>query len=149
MSLVALIAWWSCNAFIPTVATGLAQDAATADGLDSAATRALVEEWKFRATYWFNMGGLIGTLLTISVAKILGRRALYGICFAASAVAIFATFGIDWEPTVRLYWYFAVGSIAAQGTDTVLQTLFYVGLVPALGLLLPWVVETRDKVLAD
>ena len=45
---------------------------------------------------------------------------------------------------------FAVGSIAAQGTDTVLQTLFYVGLVPALGLfLLPWVVETRDKVLAD
>ena len=45
---------------------------------------------------------------------------------------------------------FAVGSIAAQGTDTVLQTLFYVGLVPALGLfLLPWVVETRDKVLED
>ena len=196
MSLVALIAWWSCNAFIPTVATGLAQNAAAADGLDTTATLALVEEWKFRATYWFNMGGLVGTLLTIPVAKILGRRALFGIYFAASAVAIFATFGIDWEPTVRLYWYFAigasvfgifgsftyylpelfptrlratgagfcynigrvlaavgpfaVGSIAAQGTDTVLQTLFYVGLVPALGLfLLPWVVETRDKVLAD
>lgn len=45
---------------------------------------------------------------------------------------------------------FAVGTIAAQGTDTVLQTLFYVGLVPALGLfLLPWVVEPRDKALAD
>ena len=28
LSLVALIAWWSCNAFIPTVATGLAQNAA-------------------------------------------------------------------------------------------------------------------------
>jgi len=110
MSLVALIAWWSCNAFIPTVATGLAQDAAAADGLDSAATRALVEEWKFRATYWFNMGGLVGTLLTIPVAKILGRRALFGIYFAASAVAIFATFGIAWEPTVRLYWYFAIGA---------------------------------------
>ena len=54
MSLVALIAWWSCNAFIPTVATGLAQNAAAADGLDTTATLALVEEWKFRATYWFN-----------------------------------------------------------------------------------------------
>lgn len=196
MSVVALIAWWSCNAFIPTVATGLAQNAAASAGLDTAGTLALVEEWKFRATYWFNLGGLLGTLATIPIAKLLGRRALFGIYFAASALAIFATFGIDWAPDVRLYWYFAigasvfgifgsftyylpelfptrlratgsgfcynigrvlaavgpfaVGTIAAQGTDTVIQTLFYVGLVPALGvLLLPWVVETRDRVLAD
>jgi hypothetical protein len=31
-----------------------------------------------------------------------------------------------------------------------MHTLLYVGLVPALGLLLlPWVVETRDRVLTD
>jgi len=196
MSVVALIAWWSCNAFIPTVATGLAQTAAASDGFGTSATLALVEDWKFRATSWFNLGGLLGTLLTIPIAKLLGRRALYGIYFAASALAIFATFGFDWTPGVRLYWYFAigasvfgvfgsftyylpelfptrlratgagfcynigrvlaaagpfaVGTIAARGADTVMHTLLYVGLVPALGLLLlPWVVETRDRVLTD
>ncbi|HMV70891.1 MAG TPA: hypothetical protein PKC08_01820, partial [Pseudomonadales bacterium] len=196
MSVVALIAWWSCNAFIPTVATGLAQTAAASSGFDASATLTLVENWKFRATSWFNLGGLFGTLLTIPIAKLLGRRALYGIYFTASALAIFVTFGFDWPPGVRLYWYFAigasvfgvfgsftyylpelfptrlratgagfcynigrvlaaagpfaVGTIAARGADTVMHTLLYVGLVPALGLLLlPWVVETRDRVLTD
>ena len=42
MALVALITWWSCNAFIPVVASGLAQVAAAARGLDRAAMLALV-----------------------------------------------------------------------------------------------------------
>src|SRR5512137_678819 len=78
MAIVALIAWWSCNAFIPTIASGLAQTAAQAQGLGRAATLALVEGWKTTATTWFNLGGLLGTLLTIPVAKNLGRKPMFG-----------------------------------------------------------------------
>jgi hypothetical protein len=43
-----------------------------------------------------------------------------------------------------------VGLIAAQGTGSAIRTLFYVGFVPIAGLLLlPWVIETRGRTLAD
>ncbi len=109
MALVALITWWSCNAFIPVVSAGLAQTEAALRGLDKAGTLALVENWKLTATAAFNFGGLIGTLLTIPAAKLLGRRAMFGIYFAASAAAIFATFGLDLPGETRLYLYFAIG----------------------------------------
>jgi MFS family permease len=109
MALTALLAWWSCNAFIPVVSSGLARAAAEARGLDTSATLALVEQWKTLATSWFNLGGLIGTLLTIPAAKYLGRKAMFAIYWTASATAILATFGLDWPPEVRLYLYFAIG----------------------------------------
>ncbi|MDM4770484.1 MFS transporter [Solimonas sp. SE-A11] len=109
MALVALITWWSCNAFIPVVSAGLAQTEAALRGLDKAGTLALVENWKLTATAAFNFGGLIGTLLTIPAAKLLGRRAMFGIYFAASAAAIFATFGLDLPSEARLHMYFAIG----------------------------------------
>jgi MFS family permease len=109
MAIVALIAWWSCNAFIPTISSGLAQTAAANAGLDRGATLALVESWKTTATIWFNLGGLLGTLLTIPVAKHMGRKPMYAIYFAASAVAIFAAFGLDWPPEIRLRLYFFIG----------------------------------------
>jgi MFS family permease len=194
LSLVTLIAWWSCNAFIPSVVTIWAQEAAQVRGLSTAATLALVEEWKFRATFSFNLGGLIGTLLTIPLAHYLGRRPMFAIYLVASALAIFGAFGIEWQNEVRLYLYFfigvfvfgvcgtftyylpelfptrlrasgsgfsfnigrviaaagpfIVGSIAARGQT--LEALFYVGIVPLLGLLvLPFVIETRGRELAD
>jgi MFS family permease len=109
MAIVALITWWGVNAFIPTVSTGLAQATAKARGLDRVATLALVESWKARATYAFNLGGLIGTLLTIPAAKVMGRRNMFGIYYAASAVAILATFGLELAPLTRLYMYFFIG----------------------------------------
>jgi MFS family permease len=109
MALVALITWWSCNAFIPIVATGLAQTAAGLEGLDKAGTLALVESWKATATNMFNMGGLVGTLLTIPAAKLLGRRKMFAIYFLASAIAILATFGIDLHPEIRIRMYFLIG----------------------------------------
>jgi MFS family permease len=109
MALTALLTWWSCNAFIPVVSSGLARTAAEAQGLDGAATLAMVEQWKTLATSWFNLGGLIGTLLTIPAAKYLGRKAMFSIYWVASAAAILATFGIAWPPEVRLYLYFAIG----------------------------------------
>ena len=196
MAVVALMTWWSCNAFIPVVASGLANTSALADGLGKIATQQRIEHWKLLATVCFNLGGLIGTLLTIPAAKHLGRKAMFGIYWALSAVAILCAFGLDLEPQARLYMYFAiglsvfgvfgsftyylpelfptrlratgagfcynigrviaaagpfaVGAIAARGTDTVVGVLYYVGFIPLLGLLfLPWVIETRGRALTD
>jgi len=109
MALTALVMWWSCNAFIPVVATQLAQSAAQLRKLETGATLALVESWKAMATNRFNWGGLLGTLLTVPAAKWLGRKAMFAIYFVASAAAIFATFGLDLAPEVRLAMYFWIG----------------------------------------
>jgi MFS family permease len=109
MAVVALIMWWSCNAFIPVVSTGLAQATAKLQNLDRSATLALVENWKKVATNYFNLGGLIGTLLTVPAAKYLGRKKMFGLYFAGSGAAILATFGLDLAPETRLVMYFFIG----------------------------------------
>ena len=109
MALTALVMWWSCNAFIPVVASGLAQSTAKMQYLDKAATQALSENWKVIATNSFNLGGLIGTLITIPIAKTWGRRPMFGIYFVLSAASILATFGLPLAPVMRLYMYFAIG----------------------------------------
>jgi MFS family permease len=109
MALTALVMWWSCNAFIPVVASGLAQVEAQRRGLDRSAMLGLVESWKSMATSRFNWGGLLGTLLTVPAAKTLGRRAMFGLYFALSSVALFATFGLDLAPETRLGMYFWIG----------------------------------------
>jgi MFS family permease len=109
MAVIALITWWSCNAFIPVVASGLAQTDAALRGLDRTATLALVEHWKALATNYFNLGGLLGTLLTVPAAKYLGRKVMFGLYFGGSALAILATFGLDLQPEARLAMYFLIG----------------------------------------
>ena len=109
MAVVALITWWGVNAFISIVATGLAQETAKAGGLDTSATLTLVESWKKNANNWFNLGGLLGTLLTIPAAKVMGRRAMFGIYYALSAVAVMAAFGLELPPATRLSMYFFIG----------------------------------------
>jgi MFS family permease len=109
VAVTALVTWWSCNAFIPTLATGLARESAAALRLDELATLSLVEEWKRTATNVFNLGGLIGTLLTIPVAKHMGRRPMFALYFAASAAAILTTFGLDLEAHTRLMMFFFIG----------------------------------------
>jgi MFS family permease len=168
-------------------------------GLDAAATEAMGQQWVRDATNMFNLGGLIATLLTIPAAKLLGRRKMFVIYFATSALSLFAAFGLDLDPQTRLYMYFPiglttygifgaftfylpelfptrlrgtgagftynigrllaafgpflVGSIAARGAnalDSAINVLFWVGAVPLLGvLMLPLVIETRGKELAD
>jgi MFS family permease len=109
MALIALLTWWSCNVFIPVVATGLAQAAAAARGLEREAMLALSEAWKSRAVTFFNWGGLLGTLLTVPAAKWLGRRSMFGIYFLLSSAALFCAFGIDLPPETRLAMYFWIG----------------------------------------
>ncbi|MEP6901079.1 MAG: MFS transporter [Actinomycetota bacterium] len=109
MAITALIMWWSCNAFIPVVAKGLAAKEALLTGLDGAATEAIGQQWVKTATNSFNLGGLIGTLLTIPAAKFLGRKKMFFIYFLLSAVSIMAAFGLTLEPHTRLYMYFPIG----------------------------------------
>jgi len=199
MALVALITWWSCNAFIGTVATGLANEEAKLQGLAAVATQQLIQGWVKLATNVFNFGGLIGTLLTIPFAKQLGRKPMYIVYFLLSGLSVMLTFGLNLPPYDRLYGYFfigltvfgvfgsftyylpelfptrlratgsgfcynsgrivaaigpfIVGSVSAMGVDalaTAMRMLFWVGAVPLAGLLLmPWVVETRHRVLTD
>src|SRR3546814_16262980 len=58
MAVIALITWWSCNAFLPVFATGLAQTEAALRGLAKSTTLHLVEDWTFTATMVFKLGGL-------------------------------------------------------------------------------------------
>jgi MFS family permease len=109
MAVTALITWWSCNAFIPVVSAGLAQTTALARALDPVATRALVEHWKTIATNYFNWGGLIGTLLTVPAAKLLGRRAMFFIYYLLSGAAVLTTFGLDLAPETRFVLFFFIG----------------------------------------
>ena len=196
LALIAIITWWSCNAFVPILSTSLAQLQAKAQGLDKAATQLLSEQWKATATNSFNLGGLVGTLLTVPAAKYLGRRSMFGLYFLISGVSVMYGFGAPIDDHLRLYlcfpiglsvfgvfgsftYYlpelyptrlrgtgagfcynsgrflaaagpFLVGRVAAQGAHTILTTLFWVGCVPLVGLLfLPFVVETKGRVLAD
>jgi MFS family permease len=199
VTLVALITWWTCNAFLQTLANGLAGTEAGARGLDPAATAALKQSWIKLGTNSFNWGGLIGTLLTIPVAKFLGRRRLFMIYFTGSALAVLLICGLDLQSETRLYlWFFigltvfgvfgafpfylpelfptrlrstgsgfcynigrvitaggviAVATIArsAKGDPAIiLQTLFVIGFVPIVGLLLlRWVIETRGQTMPD
>jgi MFS family permease len=109
MAVTALLTWWSCNAFIPTIATELAKTAALAQNI--AITPVMKEGWKTAITYSFNAGGLIGTLLTIPAAKYLGRRLMFAIYFVLSAAAVLITFGSQLPPHLEIWamMYFAIG----------------------------------------
>ena len=143
--------------------------------------------------------GLIGTLLTVPMSKLVGRKPMFATYFLLAGLSILAAFSVPLDPHTRLYMYFPigltifgvfgsftyylpelyptrlrgtgagfcyntgrliaaagpfiVGSIAARGAGAfgaAEGVLFYVGFVPLLGLLvMPWVHETKDKVLAD
>jgi MFS family permease len=109
VAVIALTSWWSCNAFLPVVATDLARATAQLRGLDASRTFALIETWKLRSTLVFNFGGLLGTLLTVPVAQYFGRRAMFALYFAASGAAILCIFGLDLTPAVRLSLFFLLG----------------------------------------
>jgi MFS family permease len=109
MALIALIMWWSCNAFIGVVASGLANERARLVPMDPVATQRLVQQWVRLATNLFNIGGLLGTLLAVPIAKGAGRRAMFATFFVMSALSIMLTFGLPLSPEVRLYGYFFIG----------------------------------------
>jgi MFS family permease len=109
MALIALLTWWSCNAFIPVVAVGLAQSYAKLNNL--VPSQILIEQWKTSIAYSFNTGGLIGTLLTIPAAKYLGRRVMFAVYFLLSTIAVTVAFGVHPVAALQMWsgLYFAIG----------------------------------------
>ncbi len=98
MAIIALLAWWSCFAFLPLLAQRLA---AIAEGN--------VGKFVSTGTNAYSLGGLLGTLLTLPVAIYLGRRWMFAIYFGFSAVAVYLAFGGPFEPMTRMYMMFPVG----------------------------------------
>jgi len=110
MAVIALLTWWSCNAFIPVVASGLAQAFAKSQHIPADQLQKTIEDWKTTITSSFNTGGLIGTILTIPAAKI-GRKWMFTIYFALSSLAVTFTFGGVHDSSLKVWsWlYFAIG----------------------------------------
>jgi len=118
MSVVALLTWWSFNAFLPTIATGLALEQAARAGLVGTPALALAEHWKLQATLAFNLGGLLGSILTAPIARRFGRRGAFAGYFTVAGLALLVMFGLPLEPLVALRASFFVG-LAAYGVFAV------------------------------
>ncbi|HYE61015.1 MAG TPA: MFS transporter [Phycisphaerales bacterium] len=97
MTIIALLGWWSCFAFIPLIGNRL--------GTAPADKSQLV----FIGTAAYSLGGLIGTILTMPIALTLGRRWMFALYFAFSAAAIWLGFGGDWEAKTRMWMMLPVG----------------------------------------
>jgi MFS family permease len=114
MAVIALLAWWSCFAFLPLLGQRLAIFAAGEKGqipLEQfeAARKALVASFVSTGTNAYSLGGLLGTLLTLPIAIYLGRRWMFALYFGFSAIAVYLAFGGPFEPMQRMYMMFPVG----------------------------------------
>lgn len=105
MAIIALVTWWSCTVFIPVIASFLAADTS----VDPATLGARKTEFITISTTMYNLGGLLGTIVTVPVALYLGRRPMFAMYFVGSALAIWGTFGSDMSAETRLYAMGAVG----------------------------------------
>jgi MFS family permease len=110
VAVTAVVSWWACNAFLPILGGTLASEHAADANLTPVATQLLIESWKAKASNSFNIGGLLGALAVIPLARLLGRRRMFVVYFVFSAAALFATFGLDLEPRARLLMLYLVGA---------------------------------------
>jgi MFS family permease len=95
------------NAFLPMIARYLVDSVTPPPPQEQLA--ALRVSFVTTATSVFILGGLVGTLLTVPVALHLGRRPMFLLYFAASALAIWLTFGFGFAPETRLYLVGLIG----------------------------------------
>ncbi|MEW6778038.1 MAG: MFS transporter [Bdellovibrionota bacterium] len=107
MAMTALVTWWSCNAFIPTIARFLADEVVPLPPPNE--LPALRTLFVTRATATFNLCGLIGTMLTVPLATRFGRRPMFLVYFLAASILIALAFGAPLDPHARLYCMGLVG----------------------------------------
>jgi MFS family permease len=107
---VAILTWWGCNAFVPLLGSSLSAAEAQRLDLDAPAAQALAAAWQARASNAFNLGGLAGTFAAVPLARLLGRRPMFICYFLFSALALFATFGLELAPATRLALLSLVGA---------------------------------------
>ncbi|MBU3672302.1 MAG: MFS transporter [Sinobacteraceae bacterium] len=136
VSLTALLSWWAVNAFVPLLGGLLAGDVARAEALAPEAAQRLAEAWKSNASNAFNLGGLLGALAAIPLAKHWGRRPTFIAYFLWSTAAILLAFGLPLPPETRLAMLFVVG-------------LGVYGVFSALVFYLPELFPTRVRGLAS
>lgn len=119
-SLMALIAWWSCYAFIPVVAKSLAIQSVSERHFDRFKIDELAEQYKALAANSFHWGGLLGILLMMVAAKYMGRRNMFNVYFLCSTAALFATFGLNLpaETLLRMYFFLGVTVFGVFGSFT-------------------------------
>ena len=97
---VALVTFWVSSAFLPMMASFLADDVVPRPA--AAELGALRASLVTRCMTSFNVGGLVGSLLAGPLALRVGRRQLFLGCFAWSALGIAVTFGFPWSANVRI-----------------------------------------------
>jgi len=107
---VAVLTWWGCNAFVPLLGSTLAREHAAALGLAAPAAHLLATSWQAHASNAFNLGGLLGALAALPLARALSRRALFVVYFLSSAAALVVTFGATLAPHTRLDLLLIVGA---------------------------------------
>lgn len=109
LAFTAMLTMWTCNSFGPVFVGMLAQTTDAAHALRDAALIAYTESWKSRCGISFNVGSALGVLLTVPVAKMLGRKAMFALFYVSSTVTILITFGMDLDPRTRLNLFFLLG----------------------------------------
>lgn len=115
---VALLTFWVSSAFLPMIATFLADEA-----MPHATAKELAQHraaFVTRAMMSFNIGGLIGSLLAAPLAERFGRRPLFFAYFAFSVVALLVTFVPAWAPSTRILLVGLV-SVSAYGVFAAFQ----------------------------
>lgn len=102
---IALITFWIISAYIPVVASFLADEVVPKPANVGAVKASFVT----RAMAFFNFGGLIGSILAAPLALRLGRRPMYVLYFVWSAVSVFLAFGLPLDTSTRLMAFGLVG----------------------------------------
>jgi len=96
LAVITLVTWWAMSAFLPFVMTH-----GITDGRQVIAARANAS---------FTLGGFVGTVATIPLARF-GRRRLFALYLLGAAAAIWITFALPWGPDTRIQLLFLCGAM--------------------------------------
>jgi MFS family permease len=105
ISTVALVSFWVVSAFLPLIASFLAEEVVPRP----ASLGGLKASFITQAMSWFNFGGLLGAILSGPLATRIGRRPMYFAYFTWSALSIGLAFGVPLEAAPRLLAFGLVG----------------------------------------
>jgi MFS family permease len=106
---VALLTFWIVSAFLPLVASHLAETVGVGATADPRALAGLKASFVTRAMAWFNFGGLLGSIAAAPLALRLGRRRMYVGYFLWSAISVALSFGLAMDAELRLVSFAVVG----------------------------------------